>query len=31
MPWGKMGEYEMDWLNEDLQVGFSMMAKFAGD
>jgi hypothetical protein len=30
-PWEKMGEYEMDWLAGDLQVGFSEMAKFAGD
>ena len=31
MPWQKMGEYDMDWLNGDLQVGFSVMAKFAGN
>jgi hypothetical protein len=30
-PWEKMGDYEMDWLAGDLQVGFSVMAKFAGD
>ncbi len=29
--WTKVGTYEFDWLNTNLQVGFSIMARFAGD
>jgi hypothetical protein len=29
--WTKVGSYEYDWLKTDLQVGFSVMARFAGD
>ena len=29
--WSKLDEYELDWLKGDLQAGFSIMARFAGD
>ncbi len=29
--WVKLDTYEFDWLNTNLQVGFSIMARFAGD
>ena len=29
--WEKMDGYSLDWLSGELQVGFSVMARFAGD
>jgi len=29
--WEKMDDYSLDWLSGELQVGFSVMARFAGD
>ncbi len=29
--WAKVDTYEFDWRNTNLQVGFSIMARFAGD
>jgi hypothetical protein len=29
--WMKVDDYELDWLKDNLQVGFSIMSRFAGD
>jgi hypothetical protein len=29
--WIKVDNYSLDWLNGELQVGFSVMARFAGE
>jgi hypothetical protein len=29
--WIKVEEYTLPWLNDDLEAGFSVMARFAGD
>ena len=29
--WMKINDYELNWLKGDLQTGFSVMARFAGD